>query len=146
MCSANDRRRYIVTSFLFGWAHTQNDPCHYGITVGICLGCYYRVMTSSNRNIFRVTALCEGNPPFSGGFPSQRPVTQSFGVFFDLRLNKRLSKQLRRWWFEMQLHSLWRYCNGKKMTPWLYMDNNSLTLLIAKLDIYSWILSIHLVL
>ena len=22
---ANERRRYIVTSFLIGWAHTQND-------------------------------------------------------------------------------------------------------------------------
>ena len=30
-------------------------------------------------------------------FTSQRPVTWSFDVFFDLRLNKRLSKQSRRW-------------------------------------------------
>ena len=37
--------------------------------------------------------LCEGNPPVTGGFPSQRPVTRSFDVFFDLHLNKRLSKQ-----------------------------------------------------
>ena len=29
-------------------------------------------------------ALCEGNPPITGGFPSQRPVTQSFDIFFDL--------------------------------------------------------------
>ena len=27
MCSANGRRRYIVTSSLIGWARTQNDPC-----------------------------------------------------------------------------------------------------------------------
>ena len=26
-------------------------------------------------------ALCEGNPPVTGGFPLQRPVTQSFDVF-----------------------------------------------------------------
>ena len=38
-------------------------------------------------------ALSEGNPSFTGGFPSQRPATGSFDVFFDLRLNKRLSKQ-----------------------------------------------------
>ena len=31
-------------------------------------------------------ALCEGNPPVTGGFPSQRPVTRSFDVFFDVRL------------------------------------------------------------
>ena len=27
----------------------------------------------------------------TGEFPTQRPVTRSFDVFFDLRLNKRLS-------------------------------------------------------
>ena len=37
-------------------------------------------------------ALCAENSPVTGEFPSQRPVTQSFDVFFDLRLNKRLSK------------------------------------------------------
>ena len=31
-------------------------------------------------------ALCEGNLQVTGGFPSQRPVTQSFDVFFDLHL------------------------------------------------------------
>ena len=29
-------------------------------------------------------ALCEGNPPVTGGFPSQRPVTWSFDVLFDV--------------------------------------------------------------
>ena len=32
------------------------------------------------------------NSPVSGEFPPQRPVTRSFDVFFDLRLNKRFSK------------------------------------------------------
>ena len=45
-------------------------------------------------------ALCEGNPPVTAGFPLQRPVTRSFVVFFDLHLNKQLSKQSRPWWFE----------------------------------------------
>ena len=35
-------------------------------------------------------ALCEGNPPVTGGFLSQRPVTRSFDVFFDLRLKTSL--------------------------------------------------------
>ena len=39
------------------------------------------MMTSSNGNIFHVTGLCEGNPPVSGGFPSQRPVPRSLDVF-----------------------------------------------------------------
>ena len=37
-------------------------------------------------------AICAGNSPVPGEFPLQRPVTLSFVVFFDLRLNKRLSK------------------------------------------------------
>ena len=34
------------------------------------------------RNIFHVTGLLWGNPPVTGEFPSQRPVTWSFDVFF----------------------------------------------------------------
>ena len=32
-------------------------------------------------------AICAGNSPVTGEFPAQRPVTRSFDVFFDLRLN-----------------------------------------------------------
>ena len=42
-------------------------------------------------------AICVGNSPVPGEFPAQRPVTQSFDVFFYLRLNIRLSKQSRRY-------------------------------------------------
>ena len=37
-------------------------------------------------------AICAGSSPLTGEFPAQKPVTQSFDVFFDLRLNERLSK------------------------------------------------------
>ena len=56
-------------------------------------------------------ALCTGNSSGTGEFPSQRPVTQSFDIFFDLHLNKRLSKQSWGWWFETPSRSLWRHCN-----------------------------------
>ena len=84
-----------------------------------CLGCYcggysqngrsnlssFFMMTSSNGNIFHVTGhLC-------GEFTTQRPVTWSFDVSFDLRLNKRLSKQSWSWWFETPSHPLWHHCN-----------------------------------
>ena len=52
-------------------------------------------------------AICAGNSPVSGEFPAQRPVTRSF----DLRLNKRLSKQSWGWWFETLSCPLWRQCN-----------------------------------
>ena len=42
---------------------------------------------------------------------AQRPVTSSFCVFFDLRLNKWLNKQSWGWWFETPSCSLWRHCN-----------------------------------
>ena len=32
-------------------------------------------------------AICAGNSSVTGKFPAQRPVTRSFDVFFDLRLN-----------------------------------------------------------
>ena len=56
-------------------------------------------------------ALCAGNSPVTGEFHAERPVTRSFGVFFDLRLNKRLSKQSWGWWFGTPSRSLWRHCN-----------------------------------
>ena len=59
-------------------------------------------MTSSNGNIF------------TGEFSSQRPVTRSFDVFFDLRQNKHLSKQS---WCWAPSSSLWRHCNGSMITP-----------------------------
>ena len=61
-------------------------------------------------------ALCEGNIPVTGRLPSQRPVTRSFAVFFDLRLNKRLSKQSRRLWFEAPSRLLWHHCKVINVT------------------------------
>ena len=61
------------------------------------------IMTSSKRNIFRVTGHLCGEFTGPGEFLAQRPVTRNFDVFFDLRLNKRLSKQLWGWWFETLL-------------------------------------------
>ena len=39
--------------------------------------------------------FCVGNSPVTGEFPSQKPVTRSYDIFFDLRLNQQLSKQWR---------------------------------------------------
>ena len=75
------------------------------------LALQWRMMTSSNGNIFRVTGPLCGEFTGPGEFPTQRPVTRSFDVFFDLRLNKRLSKQPWGWWFETLSWSLWRQCN-----------------------------------
>ena len=58
-------------------------------------------------------AICAGISPLSGEFLAQRPVTRSFDVFFDLRLNELLSKQSGGWWFETPTLPLWRHKNEK---------------------------------
>ena len=42
---------------------------------------------------FAILAICAGNSPIAGEFPTQRPLTRRFDVFFDLHPNKWLSKQ-----------------------------------------------------
>ena len=59
-----------------------------------------------NGNIFRVTGHLCGEFTGPGEFPTQRPETRSFDVFFDL-----FSKQSWGWWFETQSRPLWRHCN-----------------------------------
>ena len=74
-------------SYYIAILRDQLLPC--GLLMLLCVQrqCATTMMMSLNGNNFRVTdILC-------GEFPAQRPVTRSFGVFFDLRLNKRLSKQ-----------------------------------------------------
>ena len=58
-------------------------------------------------------ALCAGNSPVTSEFPSQRSVTRSFDIFFDLPL----SKQSWGWWFEKTSRPLWCQCNAKSR-PW----------------------------
>ena len=68
-------------------------------------------------------ALCAGNSPVPGEFPAQRPVTRTFDAFFDLHLNKRLSKQSWGWWFETLSHPLWRHCNAFLCLPYAIFVN-----------------------
>ena len=68
-------------------------------------------------------ALCAGNPPVTGEFPAQRPVTRGFDIFFDLIPNKRLSKQARCWWFETPSGPLWRHCNVNPIWSALHVDH-----------------------
>ena len=78
------------------------------------------MMTSSNGNIFRVTDHLCGEFTDHRWILAQRPVTRSFDVFFDLRLNKRLRKQSWGWWFEMQSRPLWRHWNDYPYSPELH--------------------------
>ena len=70
------------------------------------------MMTSSNRNIFRVTGSLCGKVTGHPWIPLQKRATRRFDVFFDLRLIKRLSKRSWGWWFETPLRPLWRQCDA----------------------------------
>ena len=81
-------------------------------------------------------AICAGNSRVTGEFPAQRPVTRSFDVFFDLCLNKRLSKQWGGWWFEKPSCSLWRHCNVSAKWQTFWSDLNVLTVAAQQCDTY----------
>ena len=90
---------------------------------GVLLGFFGTMMTSSNGNFSALLTLCAGNSQVTGEFPTQRTVTRSFGIFFDLRLNKRLSKQSWGWWFATTLRSWWRHSN-----PYMRQLNGSVSI------------------
>ena len=71
--------------------------------------------------VFRVTDPLCGKFTGPGEFPAQRPVTRSFNVFFDLRPNKRLSKQSWGWWFGTPSWSLWRQWHELLITKDLFL-------------------------
>ena len=73
------------------------------------------MITSSKGNIFRVTGPFWEEFTGHRWFPLWKPVAQSFDVFFDMRLNKRLSKLSRRQLFETPSRSLRRHCNVTKL-------------------------------
>ena len=53
---------------------------------------YYQWWRHQMETFSALLVLCEGDPPVTGGFPSQRRVKLSFCVFFDTPLIRRLSK------------------------------------------------------
>ena len=96
------------------------------------------MMTSSNGNIFHVSDPLCGEFTDTGEYRSQRPVTRNFAVFFDLRLNKRLSKQSWGWWFETPSRSLWRHCNhsdnfhNSLLSHWWKFHQNDISVSVMK--------------
>ena len=63
------------------------------ISIWVVLLCINYTWWRQMKTLSALLTLCAGNSPITGEFPAQRPVTRSFDIFFDMRLNKRLSKQ-----------------------------------------------------
>ena len=106
---------WVISAYENGFWSVEQTSVKY---ITKCKHFLWHMMTSSNGNIFRVTGPLCGEFIGPGEFPTQRPVTRSFDVFFDLRLNKRLSKQPWGWWFEKPSWSLWRQCNEIVICQW----------------------------
>ena len=87
---------YIYIQDMLQSPHIEQAD-HLVYTIGLFM------MTSSNGNIFHITGH------FSGEFAGPRWIPHTKAS--DLRLNKRLSKQLWGWWFETLSRPLWRHRN-----------------------------------
>ena len=94
----------ITCSTICGRSSPLSNPCLR------CVSCSMR--RHQMETFSTLLAHCASNSPVTGDFPTQRQVTRSSDVFFDLRPNKRLSKQWRGWWFETPSRPLRRHCNG----------------------------------
>ena len=73
------------------------------------------MMTSPNGNIFRVTGPLWRESTRQRCIPLPKASEAELWCFLRLRLNKRLSKQSRRRWFETPSCSIWRHCNSSEM-------------------------------
>ena len=101
-------RNLLMRRLIAYWDDLRFWRVHISFYAGRALA--LRTMTPSNRSI-ALLAICAGNSSVTDEFSAQRPVTRSFDVFFDLLLNKRMSKQWWGLWFETPSHPLWRHCN-----------------------------------
>ena len=91
----------LETSLRLGWIGGVSNIVH-----DTCSWWRHQMETFS-----ALLTICAGNSLVPGEFPTQRPVTRSFDVYFDLRLNERLCKQSWGWWPETLLCPLWRHSN-----------------------------------
>ena len=78
------------------------------------------MLTSSNGNIFRVTGHLCGEFTGHRWIPHTKASDAELSFFFDLRLNKQLSKQSCSWWFEMPSRALWHHCNAMLSFGWSF--------------------------
>ena len=100
----------LPLKFGCGWVihPTKNSGCGYLASWSLLAWWRHQMKHSP-----RYWPFFAGNSPVTGEFPAQRPVTRKFDAFFDLSLNKRLSKQSWSWWCETLSRPLWRHSNGK---------------------------------
>ena len=112
-CTTSDDKVDIMTnSFFLRWSNNNNQTLANDVSKNGQSLCISQSWWRHQMETFSaLLTICARNSPVPGELPAQRSVTRSFDVFFDLRLNKRLSKQSWGWWFEMRSRPLWRHRN-----------------------------------
>ena len=125
--SVSSLTSFIWFVFLFPWAYAILKLLSMTKSLTFDLSWWRHQM----KTFSALLAICAGNSPVPGEFPTQRPVTRSFDVYFDLRPNKRLSKQSWGWWFETLSCSLWRHRNIEINHNW--MDTSGAVSLMSTL-------------
>ena len=109
-CPSASKATLMNMDKYFMWIHYErlhnHNKAKHNKTVCIFLGIYcmsHKICTRLGfaswwrhqmETFSALLALCAGNSPVPGEFPTQRPVTRSFDVFFDLRLNKPVCKTI----------------------------------------------------
>ena len=99
-----------VKNVSVSWYHGNKKSSVFMVLLGGKLVTWWRHQMETFSTLL---AVCAGNSPVTGEFPSQGTVTRSFDAFLDLCLNKCLSKQSWGWWFEMPSRSLWHHCDDE---------------------------------
>ena len=77
------------------------SPRHVTKSLQIIISTTGTTSKTSCREASTLLSFCEGNPPVTSEFPSQRIRNEGFDVPFNVSLNKRLNKQSSCWWFKM---------------------------------------------
>ena len=95
------------------WYHLNENTINLYISTVVMLVLITTWKRHQMETFSALLVLWGGNSRVTGEFPSQSPVTRIFDFFFDLRLNKKLSKQSKRQWFVMRSRSFWRHCSDK---------------------------------
>ena len=98
------------------------------------------------QSFFVLLALCEGNPPVTGGFSSQRTNNEGFCVFFDVSPSKRLKKSVN------SLHSItfWKKTEPLTIATGL-LENSAISILLVLKPwaiagfqtITNWLIKVH---
>ena len=110
-----EKKSPFTTGNWVGWLWHSYLLCHVCMFSKLCIHddviklkhfpCYWPVVCGIPRSPVNSPHKCQGRGPL---------------VFFYLRLNKRLSEQSRRRWFETPSCSLWRHYNVKLITAVAY--------------------------